>query len=316
MSYPTFSDLFPKLQLAAKRWVPDVCTDAGMVPGFNLDDENRDAVRYVLAWAIAHPSFAGDAGKGLMLMGHRGTGKTLLMRSLGACLERNPLHFRTFNTRKIVSAYNVDGDEGLREYLAPRHMMFDDLGDERTGQHYGDKVEVMGLVIQERYELFVNDGVISHFTTNLLPDDIRTRYGDRVYSRLKHMVNSIRVGAEVNAIDRRDSAKAKPRPDPVEETEHIPASPEVAKEAFERIRAVVKDAKEQFDAKHMRVVSKGGTSQEADLSAYRDRIRGLSDEQLESERHKVMMKNTATAAGPFIEAIDSELSSRNPSKAS
>lgn len=309
--HPTFNDLFPKLQLAARRWVPDVITEAGPAAGYDLDPENEQAVRYALAWACAHPKFDGDPGKGLLLLGHKGTGKTLLMRSLAGCLEGQPLHFGWINTRKITSAYNVEGDAGLQPYLSPRHMLFDDLGDERMGQHYGDKVEVMSLLIQERYELFIDKGTMSHFTTNLDPSEIKARYGDRVYSRLKHMVNSIRVGAETDAMDRRETAHAKER-EIAKPQAFEPASPEVAAEGFRLVREAILRAKEEMEVKEpkMHAVPRGETSQAIDLAAYAVKCKRASEGELTNAAEALALNNTPEAAGPFIKVIEAELESR------
>ncbi len=54
-----------------------------------------------------------------------------------------------------------------------------------NANHYGTKLNVIEEVIEERYR----KGLLTHLTTNLSEDDILDAYGDRVYSRLKSMVN-------------------------------------------------------------------------------------------------------------------------------
>lgn len=309
MSIPTFDQLFPIFQRSASKWVPNK-PDGSY--GFTLDDENEEAIRYALQWACAHPKFDGDPGKGLLLMGQKGSGKTLLMRSLSASIDPS-LRFETHNTRKVTSAYNCNGDKGLEPYLIKRHMMFDDLGDERKGQHYGDRVEVMSLIIQERYELFIDHGIQTHFTTNLSPKEIEDRYGERSYSRLRHQVNLKRVGPSENAKDRREDAVAPPRQVLKIEPEFVPASPEVAAEGFRRVHEVIREAAKELrdlpPGNPMRVVA---TSQELDTEAFRKGIRGKSVAQLTEARKLIEMRNTEGAAAPFLEAIDAELKRLDP----
>lgn len=296
----TFNELLPILQHASSRWVP-----GGMI----VNEVNEPAVRSALAWASGHPSFAGDTGKGLLLMGHKGSGKTLLMRSLGACFTGTPLYFTIHNTRKITSAYNTDGDAGLRPYLAQVHMLFDDLGDERMGQHYGDKVEVMSLVIQERYELFVDHGIMSHFTTNLTGDEIRERYGDRVHSRLLHMVNSFRVGEEENATDWRAIAKAPERHERAEITERVPASPEVAKEGFAKAYAAINETKRALTIGKS-VAMHAVPTQEDDLKTYAEALKGKSFDQLSQLRTDVDKNYLPHIAAPYLQIIDEAIEAK------
>lgn len=295
MKYPTFDELLPILKSSASTWVE----------GFEVDAENEDAVRYALAWSCAHPTFNGDPGKGLMLIGHKGTGKTILMRALGKCIQPD-LRFTVVNTRKVTSAYNVDGDGGLVNYTSARNMLFDDLGDERTGQHYGDKVEVMALVIQDRYELFIDQGIMTHFTTNLSAPQLLERYGDRVYSRLKHMVNSVIVGSTENAVDRRLSAKAPKRKQVAEEVRE-PASEEVAAEGFQRVRDAIREAKKELEVQRPEV---DRPTQQSDLAQFIAGIQEKSTEYLTEGRERIAKNNTEEAAKPFIMAIDHELKKR------
>lgn len=302
--YPTYDQLFPILQERAKRWVPD----------FIVDDENKHAVRQILAWSCGHPQFEGDVNKGLLITGHKGSGKTLLLRALALCLDYT-MNFQTHSTRKITSAYNADGDEGIASFTRSRHIAYDDLGDERTGQHYGDKVEVMSLVVQDRYEMFVDQGCLTHFTTNLTPSEIKERYGERVYSRLKHMVNIIRVGAEVNATDRRNEAPAPVARQPVRQVAPPePASPEVVAAGFQKVKDVIASAKAQMveakPARSMEVVRRSPKEIEDEkMEVFKVQLRSKSQSELETLRDELEAKDK-DAAAPLLELIDREIERR------
>ncbi|HQX31818.1 MAG TPA: hypothetical protein PLE71_17560 [Flavobacteriales bacterium] len=290
----TYVELLPILKQSATRWVPELI----------VDEENETAVRKVLAWAIGHPS-GGDAGKGLTLSGHRGSGKTLLMRALAAALGYE-MYFAIHNTRKVTSSYNTDGDEGLYPYLAQRNMMFDDLGDERMGQHYGDKVEVMSLIIQDRYELFVEHGTMTHFTTNLTPGQLSERYGDRVYSRLKHMVNYVRVGSDENALDRRDKAMGPPRKVRIEIPPPVPVSPEVAAEHFKKIKETISEVRGSMNIPQMQVAQ----TLEEDALVFGQRIVTMEDQDILTMRSEFEKHDSYGSSKKFIEIIDQELLER------
>lgn len=293
----TFAELLPVFQRAA----------AHVRPGNDLvcDHENEAALRHLLAWAHGHPSFPGDLGKGLMLMGHYGTGKSWMLEALQRCFHGDPLHFKIVTTREVVTAYNTEGDAGLKQYRQAKHMMFDDLGRERLGNFYQDKVEVMAMLIEDRYDLFVQRGIQSHFTTNLTSEDIRDRYDDRAHSRLKHMVNSFLVGAETNATDRRAQANA-PARQVITPKAVIESTPEVAAKGFAQAYAAIAEVRST-----MKVVEASPTAkaiaQDQWEYAFARKIENMNRSQLQALRHEVLMSNTELASAPFVRMIDAQL---------
>lgn len=78
---------------------------------------------------------------------------------------------------------------------------FDDLGTEYNAKFYGNEANVMADIIHERYELFKTEGLITHFTTNLLRSEMKEKYGDRILSRLEEMCNFITLGNGNDSID-------------------------------------------------------------------------------------------------------------------
>lgn len=49
----------------------------------------------------------------------------------------------------------------------------------------------MAEVLLSRYELFVQDGMITHVTSNLNADELEEVYGNRIRSRFRQMFNLI-----------------------------------------------------------------------------------------------------------------------------
>jgi hypothetical protein len=75
--------------------------------------------------------------------------------------------------------------------LLPKSYCFDDLGFEKEAIYYGNECDVMKEIILSRYDLFESIGMITHFTTNLSLEELETRYGESVMSRLEAMMTFV-----------------------------------------------------------------------------------------------------------------------------
>src|SRR5690554_2355695 len=100
-------------------------------------------------------------------------------------------------TRNIVFGFNNLGYSIIEQYGNSNFYCFDDLGVEPEGKHFGKDCNVMGEILLSRHELFLKNPVpersrgVTHITTNLNAEEIENRYGNRVRSRLREMVNVI-----------------------------------------------------------------------------------------------------------------------------
>lgn len=153
-----------------------------------------------------------DLDKGLMLSGPVGCGKTTLMRLLPHLVPHKWHHqFTLIPCRNIVFGFNNLGFKTIEDYSDRSSYCFDDLGLEATGRHYGKDCNVMGEILISRYVQFIRNkrthppigGIIggSHITTNLNANELEDRYGERVRSRLREMVNV--VAFDKNSSDKR-----------------------------------------------------------------------------------------------------------------
>jgi DNA replication protein DnaC len=149
---------------------------------------------------VLHPDI--KHSKGICLTGMQGVGKTHLMNFF----VKNPKASYMIPTcRDIAEKFRTNWEyEGINaiEYYSstpkasqPSHynqevlgFCFGDLGTEEDKNVYGNKMNVMDEVFFKRYE----SGTpfhMTHFTTNLSGDEIKTRYGVRFYDRLKESCN-------------------------------------------------------------------------------------------------------------------------------
>ena len=69
--------------------------------------------------------------------------------------------------------------------------MFDDLGAESNMKHYGHEENVMADIITSLYDKGHKGRV--HITSNLAPNQLIERYGERTASRMMEMFNFIHV---------------------------------------------------------------------------------------------------------------------------
>lgn len=201
---------------------------------FVIDDENREQVAaFVAYFSNDHETMIKlgvDSRKGIMLIGNPGSGKSMLFRIMRDILKSDKIaksgerdiplkhfyrKFDLYTCEHMGKLYMAQGEQSLapfgrnavifdgKEVINLKHVCFDDLGNEEIRNNYGNKKEVMVDIISERYDLFLEYGLLTHFTSNLTADEISDRYSDRIRSRLRQMCNIITIGNTKNYKDRR-----------------------------------------------------------------------------------------------------------------
>lgn len=119
-----------------------------------------------------------SSGRGLLVTGDAGCGKTQLMSAIRDWLNRGTLNWMYCKEPKDVNYMRYDDD------AIKGNVFVDDIGCEEIIREYGNIVDVVGDYIQ-RYHYRGNGRFIA--TTNLNSQQINERYGARCLDRLLEM---------------------------------------------------------------------------------------------------------------------------------
>lgn len=140
--------------------------------------------------------------KGLLMIGARGSGKTICMKIFHRMLKDTARRFKWVKSTTIKDMVidKVPITEIKEMFGAGLHadLYIDDLGIGEVDQNqFGNMINIMSELIHDRDELYVNERILTHFSTNLLlesetTDSTITRfYGQRSSDRIKQMTKTI-----------------------------------------------------------------------------------------------------------------------------
>jgi DNA replication protein DnaC len=168
---------------------------------YEIDGNNEKIVSELCYYFSGDKAFSGDLGKGLLLAGGVGVGKTSLMQFF----SRNQIFsFRLISCRDVEKEFSENGYETIDSFSGNLpistngnpfgHQVigycFDDLGTESNSKYFGKEKNMMTEVILNRYDRKL-PYISTHITTNLTAKDLTEKYGTRVTDRLKEMMNII-----------------------------------------------------------------------------------------------------------------------------
>ena len=119
-------------------------------------------------------------GYQLLLAGKAGTGKTSFFKTLIAA------KFSGADIYNIVkeSKQSIDWILQDMDFYKDRELVIDDIGRESPKIEYGERTEVLDLIMSYREEHCSH--VRTHYVTNLSLEELEARYGERVVSRLHY----------------------------------------------------------------------------------------------------------------------------------
>jgi hypothetical protein len=207
-------------QLSAEQWLTlfkrradyHVQHEAKPRPEFIIDDSNRQQI-WLLCLYFAHDArfeteYGLKLGKGLMLRGNVGCGKSTILSMFSSNSRQS---FAMVPCRDVSDAYEETGKKAIKhlynmlDSVNALHTwghnqvgaLFDDLGTENfSAQHMGNYCNPMADILSNRHDKSHTLPIgATHLTTNLMWAEIKERYQDRVESRIRAMFNDIKFSS-------------------------------------------------------------------------------------------------------------------------
>ena len=127
-----------------------------------------------------------NQGRGLLVMGNCGLGKSLICSKILPILINHYCHKVIYITN--AQLLNKDIDIILRQHL----VYIDDIGTESISVKFGEKRLAFAELVDEAEK----KGKLLIITTNLTPDEIKEKYGVRVLDRLHAITKSVILSGE------------------------------------------------------------------------------------------------------------------------
>lgn len=169
-------------------------------PGtFVIDDNNRELLNqiyYYMSRNLKH-KFNGNSGKGILLTGKIGCGKSLIMNAFArTCKEIIGINIKFVHSVKLIENYAKRTEETKvisYEQIKRCRLIIDDLGKEsNTTKSYGNNDLPMVFILENRYSI----GTLTFATSNYKPETLGKHYGPRTYDIMRSMFNFIVLPGE------------------------------------------------------------------------------------------------------------------------
>jgi len=129
--------------------------------------------------------------KGWLLRGGMGVGKTKAVEAFAFATNESVITDRDFAIRfahifDIQTAYIQQNEDYINRLKTAQTLVIDDIGIEPTDvQYFGNRLSPFIDLFDKRYRS--NRKTI--ITTNLLPQELREKYGERIFDRMRESLN-------------------------------------------------------------------------------------------------------------------------------
>lgn len=150
-----------------------------------LDDATREHITKAAEWLTEN-----EGNFGLLLCGSVGNGKTTLARAIASIIELLTADEKERTKFVFVTAREVSAmtNENLITTQKTKFLIVDDIGQEPAEvMSFGNVCRPIDELISYRYDR----QLFTIATTNLRAGELETKYGHRLYDRLREMFKVI-----------------------------------------------------------------------------------------------------------------------------
>lgn len=160
---------------------------------FSLDEHTKSSLQKIAGWLTNE-----NSKPGLLLFGTVGNGKTTALRATYRLAELvfsdRSAYSRRDTGNRVIEAKLLENIsiQTMSELSTSERLFIDDAGTESEEiKNYGNAITPLADIICKRY----NNQKFTIISTNLKMEEMRDKYGDRVYDRIIEMFNRIAYNA-------------------------------------------------------------------------------------------------------------------------
>ena len=182
-----------------------------LIADYNIDDYNFEVIHSLFNYFTGNIDYCKkndiNLNKGILICGGVGTGKSSLIEAFklytGTILMKNSFQYHKASTitDKVNDIgityfdYFNENRSGINCY--PISCYIDDICSKNEKiNNYGTKISVIENLIDIRYEIYKKFRKLTHFSSNVYPEQLSYYYDLRVIDRLKEMCNVFELGGE------------------------------------------------------------------------------------------------------------------------